>query len=336
MKRFVTIILSICLVMTLVACSQSQPQNEKSNQETVNKTVNPTDYIPTESFVVSGGPSGGNAYTVSASFADVLSRSGGIFDIIPGGGTANIVGVSTGTFDIGWGMESNLMEAIAGTEAFDKSYDNVSNIIKLDANPFIVIVPENSDIKTIYDLKGKTLATPAAGTSSQVFVRQILESCGFDINNDFTLREGGITDGSSLYQDRLVDALVTTTSYPNAGLSDLTMTISSRYIPLPDEAIEILENLNDGYSRFTYKDDAYKGMGSGYTTISSSGVMIVNNNMSIDDVYWITKTINERWDTDVVTACPWLSSVSQEERGSSRTPMHPGAEKYYREIGIVK
>lgn len=334
MKKFIIFIMVICLAISLTACSEPQ-STDNISQEPIREEPMESDYIPKDSFVVSGGPSGGNAYTVSASFADLLTRSGGLFDIIPGGGTANIAGVSKGTFDIGWGMESNLMEAIAGIESFDQPYENISNIVKLDANPFIVIVPENSSVQTIYDLKGKTLATPAAGTSSQIFVRQILESCGFDISKDFTIREGGITDGSSLYQDRLVDALVTTTSYPNAGLSDITMTIDSRYISLPDEAIKKLEELNDGYTRYTYKDDAYKGMGSGYTTIASSGVMIVNESMPEQDVYWITKTINENWDTDIVTACPWLASVSATERGSSKTPMHPGAVKYYKEVGVI-
>ena len=231
-------------------------------------------------------------------------------------------------------MESNLMEAIAGTEAFDKEYTNISQIVRMEAIPCIIIVPADSDIYNLEDLKGKTIATPAAGTSSQVFVKHILTAAGLDLKNDFNLREGGISDGGDLYRDRLVDAIITTTGYPNATLTDLTMTINSRFIPLDEQTIANLEEMNAGYSKYTYVDDAYKNMGTGYTTIASAGVIIVNNDMSEDEVYWLTKTINEKWDSDVAASCSWLTNITEEMRASSRTPMHPGAERYYKEIGV--
>ena len=75
---------------------------------------------PTGPYVISGGPQGGNAYRVSACFSDVWTRNGCTIDVIPGGGTANAVGVNNGTYELGWCMESNLMEAIKGIEAFDQ------------------------------------------------------------------------------------------------------------------------------------------------------------------------------------------------------------------------
>lgn len=342
MKRLLSLLLAVMMVVFVFGCSTSskpaatEPTGNATNSgsEKVESNVQAEASVPSGPYVISGGPAGGNAYTVSACFADVWSRNGCLVDVIPGGGTANAVGVNSGTYELGWCMESNLMEAIAGTEAFDQKYTDISQIVRLDENPCIIIVPADSDIQTVADLKGKTIATPAAGTSSQVFVKHILTAAGIDIENDLTLREGGISDGSNLYRDRLVDAIVTTTSYPNAGLTDLTMTINSRFIPLDDETINNLEKMNAGYSRYTYVDDAYKNMGSGYTTIASAGVILVKNDMPEEAVYWLTKTINENWDSDVVASCAWLSSVSPEMRGSSRTPMHPGAERYYKEIGV--
>lgn len=290
---------------------------------------------PTGPYVISGGPQGGNAYRVSACFSDVWTRNGCTIDVIPGGGTANAVGVNNGTYELGWCMESNLMEAIKGIEAFDQPYEKISQIVRLDENPCIIIVPANSPIKTLQDLKGKTLATPAAGTSSQTFVKHILTCAGFDLEKDFSLREGGLSGGVDLFRDRLVDAIVTTTSYPNASLADLTMSIDCRFIPLDDATVAKLEAYNPGYSEFTYPDDVYKGMGSGYRTISSAGVILVNNDMPEDVVYWLTKTLNEKWESDVSLSCSWLGAVSAEKRASSKTPMHPGAERYYKEIGAL-
>ena len=112
------------------------------------------------------------------------------------------------------------------------------------------------------------------------------------------------------------------------------MSIDSKYIPLDDQTIANLEEMNAGYSRYTYPDEAYKNMGTGHTTIASAGVILVNNDMPEDVVYWLTKTINENWESDVVASCNWLEAVTSELRGSSRTPMHPGAERYYKEIGV--
>jgi len=354
MKRLLSLFLILTMILTVCGCAAPQeapaaeapaeapaaeapaeapaaaPEASNNAEESEPAEV----AVPEGPYVISGGPSGGNAYTVSACFADVWTRMGSLIDIIPGGGTANAVGVDGGTYELGWCMESNLMEAIEGIEAFDQPYTDISQIVRLDDNPCIIIVPADSDIETVADLKGKTIATPAAGTSSQVFVKHILTAAGIDIEKDLTLREGGISDGSNLYRDRLVDAIVTTTSYPNAGLTDLTMTIDSKFIPLDDATIANLEEMNAGYSRYTYVDDAYKNMGSGYTTIASAGVILVNNNMPEDVVYWLTKTINENWESDVVASCAWLESVTPEMRGSSRTPMHPGAERYYKEVGV--
>ena len=335
MKRLLAAVLSLMLVLLAVGCTNSSAPSVEAIQEETSSIAEKTEAaIPEGPYVISGGPSGGNAYTVSACFADVWSRSGCLVDIIPGGGTANAVGVSEGTYPMGWCMDSNLMEAIAGTEAFDKEYTNISQIVRMEAIPCIIIVPADSDIYNLEDLKGKTIATPAAGTSSQVFVKHILTAAGLDLKNDFNLREGGISDGGDLYRDRLVDAIITTTGYPNATLTDLTMTINSRFIPLDEQTIANLEEMNAGYSKYTYVDDAYKNMGTGYTTIASAGVIIVNNDMSEDEVYWLTKTINEKWDSDVAASCSWLTNITEEMRASSRTPMHPGAERYYKEIGV--
>jgi len=333
MKRYLALILMIIFTLTAFGCSSS-PAEAPAASTGEGGTAASDSEIPAGPYVISGGPSGGNAYTVSACFADLWTRKGSLVDIIPGGGTANAVGVDGGTYELGWCMESNLMEAIMGTEAFDQQYTNICQIVRLDENPCIIIVPADSDIETLADLKGKTIATPAAGTSSQVFVKHILTAAGIDLEKDVTLREGGISDGSNLYRDRLVDAIITTTSYPNAGLTDLTMSIDSRYIPLDDQTIANLEEMNAGYSRFTYPDEAYKNMGSGYTTIASAGVILVHKDMPEDVVYWLTKTINEDWESDVVASCNWLKSVSAEMRAASKTPMHPGAERYYKEIGV--
>lgn len=317
MKRFLSILLVLAFVLLAAGCASNPKTNEDTGSDNPAATGSPDastsknspdeqeiEAIPKGPYVISGGPSGGNAYTVSACFADLWTRNGCLVDIIPGGGTANAVGVDGGTYEIGWCMESNLMEAIMGTEAFDKEYTQISQIVRLDENPCIIIVPANSDIETVADLKGKTVATPAAGTSSQVFVKHILTAAGINIEKDLTLREGGISDGSNLYRDRLVDAIVTTTSYPNAGITDLTMSIDSKYIPLDDQTIANLEEMNAGYSRYTYPDEAYKNMGTGHTTIASAGVILVNNDMPEDVVYWLTKTINENWESDVVArAC---------------------------------
>lgn len=320
MKKLLTILVVLSLAFALFA-NGTQEAAKPADAKT-----------PQGPYVISGGPNGGNAYRVSAAFADVWTKAGCLVDIIPGGGTANIVGVNNGTYEIGWAMESNLMEAISGTESFDQKYTEVSQIVRLDENPCIIIVPADSDIKSLKDLKGKTIATPAAGTSSQIFVKHILTLAGFNMEKDFKLREGGITGGIDLFRDRLVDAIVTTTSYPNASLSELTMSIPCRFIPLDDATVSKLEKFNVGYTEFTYPDETYKGMGKGYRTISSAGVILVNNSMDEDVVYWLTKAMNEGWE-DVGMTISGVRGIEAPARASSKTPMHPGAERYYKEIG---
>lgn len=278
---------------------------------------------------VATGPSGGNWYSTGATLSDILSRAGVPTSSMPGGGTANIVGVGTKKSDFAISQLSTLASGIKGEKPFDKSYSDVVMLMRLDANPAYIIVPADSPIKTIADLKGKKVAGPAPGSSSQLAIGDLLTAAGLDEEKDMSMRRGSISESAELLKDRLVDAYILNTGVPNGSVSDIAVSLPVRFLSVPDDIIKKMAEKNTGYSKYIIPAGTYTGQTADIISVSSDCALVVNKNMPDEHAYWLAKNIAENWGA-VTQANSWLKSVKVEKFGDpGDLPIHPGAAKYF-------
>jgi len=332
-KKIIVMSIIILLMFILAGCSstnKSVTEDKEQKVEIKQEETKTSDEKPKE-LIFSSGPSGGNWYAMGASFSDVLTRAGVPTSSVPGGGTQNIVAVGMGKADLGLCALASLDAAFKGAAPFDKPYSDIVMLMRLDSNPAYFIVPENSSIKDVSEIKGLKVAGPAPGTSSKMIISDVLKALGIDEEKDLDMRSGSLSEGAELFKDRNVNLYTVTTGIGNATIMDISTNIPVRFLSLSDEIINKMKEINPGYRKLIIPANTYKGQDKDVVTVTSDAALIANKNMPEAHAYWITKTLVERFG-DIQQANAWLKTVNFEDMGiSDGIPMHPGSIKLYQE-----
>src|ERR671916_1813003 len=107
------------------------------------------------------GPQGGVWVPLGGQLKDMWEKAipGLSVQSMPGAGIANVRGIEEGKTEVGFGNSISTVDALTGGAPFNKPHKNVCNVATLYPQYFQVLVPANAGIKSVKDLKGKTIAT---------------------------------------------------------------------------------------------------------------------------------------------------------------------------------
>ncbi len=282
---------------------------------------------------------GGFWYVLAGAYGDALNKyNGTVVNVIQGGSIANIKGLDQDMFQMGFSNGQTVPEALEGKTAFPKPVETIATIAGLYQNVFFVVVPGNSDIKTIKDLKGKVISPGIKGYSGELAFQSILKANGMSYDDLGKVQYVGTSDGANLMRDGHVDALLGMLNQPNSSIQELDSTLRGgiRLIPLDESTIKALQKENPGYLNYTIKSGTYQTVKEDIPTVSASTQLLVRKDLPEDFVYDATKVLieNEKnWKQLSTTMKDFDGKLAVE---SAVGPMHPGAVKYYKEKGLMK
>ncbi len=284
------------------------------------------------------GPMGGSWYPLGGAIAELIQKNipGTTVSVAPGGGMANVVGVEGGKADIGFGNSPTSADAVFGKAPFKAKAKNVKQMANLYPQYFQMFVLEESGIKTVADLKGKTICPGPKGHTGELVSRQILEVYGLSYNDMSKVQHVSYTDAISLMKDGHAHAWLPGTTIPASAGLDLATTKKIRLLALPDDKIKAMQKFNVGYLKRIIPKGTYPGVDYDVATIGYFTHMVVSAKLPDALVYQITKVISENLDrlTQVVSA---MKGVTVEDLALDiGVPFHPGAVKYYKEKGVMK
>lgn len=324
-KVVVSLLMTVILVLSLVACSKPAAEAPKADAPAAS---NADAGIP-KSLVLSSGPSGGNWYSMGAVFAEVLTNAGTQCSSEAGGGTQNIIAVGEKQSDIAFCNLFAMLDAYEAKEPYTREYKDVITLMSLETNLMYLIVPADSAIAGVKDLKGKTVAVSSVGSTAYTMAMDVLKCAGLDPEKDLTIKAASMSEDADLMKDRLADAFLIMTGVSNATLMDLAQSIDVKFVDLEEDVRKAMADLNPGYFDFQHPAGTYKGEDKGFITSCSKGALICSADMSEEEAYWITKTLVEHFD-DIKATCAWLSAVTPETmQDVGSLTMHPGAKKYF-------
>lgn len=315
----------VCLmIITLVACSGGNPSSSNPGGSSESAASLP------DALVISSGPSGGSWYTEGIVMADVLTRNGVKTSNVAGGGQANFIAVGDGQADLGLTTTDMFDEAHAGNDPFTREYKDVVMLMRQDSTFAVIVVPADSDIHTLADLEGKKIATPNPGTSSGVTMDKLFAVAG--LTGKVNMVPGTTGESLALLQDRLVEGVCTALGKGNATLTELATSMELRFIPIEGQTLTDFCALSNGFNEGAIPAGAYPGIEADIPTMVYDSCVIVNEAMSEETAYWITKTLVENWE-EQVASCSWLGEVTVEYMAiTAGLPMHPGAQRYFDEV----
>ena len=280
------------------------------------------------------GPQGGSWIPLGGQLKDLWEKAipGLTVNQAPGAGIANVRGIEEGKTEIGIGNSISTVDAIAGRAPFNKPHANVCNIATLYPQYYQFVVPVNSGIDSIKDLKGKAITTQQRGNTGELITNQLLQVHGLTYN-DVKVSFVGYSDSVTQMKDGHAVAFGLGTTIPAGAIMDLAAGRDIKLLDLSD-SIDAMRKLNPGYTLVTIPKNTYPKQDKDVRVIGYATHIVVSCKLPVETVYAMTKTIA----TNAVSLAAVVKDIAgltpkrmAEDIG---VPFHPGAAKYYKEAGI--
>ncbi len=226
--------------------------------------------------------------------------------------------------------------AYNGIEMFkEKPVKNIRGIATLYPEVIQIVTLKDSGIRTIYDLKGRRVAVGAPGSGTAVDAMQILNAAGINESNT-DIRYLNFKEVADALKDGTIDAGFIVAGIPTAAVTDIASVRDIYIVEIPDEIYQKLSEKYKFYIQYTIPAGSYKGLDKDVKSVAVLAMLATREDIPEDIVYNITKAIFEHTD-ELVAAHERAKDITLETALDGMSiPLHPGAEKYYREVGLIK
>ena len=239
------------------------------------------------------GPMGGSWYPLGGAIADAIQKEipGVTMSVAPGGGIANVEGVELGKCDIGFSNSSSAVDGLYGRPPFKKKMENMRQLANLYPQYFQMVVREDSGIKSVADLKGKSIAPGPKGHTGELLAQQVFEVYGLSYKDMAKIHHVQYSDSVSLMKDGHAHAFILGTTIPASSILDLAADRKIRLLSLPDDKIKALQKLNAGYLKRVIPKGTYPGVDYDVPGVGYFTHLVISAKLPDDLVYKITKTL---------------------------------------------
>ncbi|WP_165054195.1 MULTISPECIES: TAXI family TRAP transporter solute-binding subunit [unclassified Adlercreutzia] len=284
---------------------------------------------------VTGGESGTYyAYgNVLAQYATNGDYGVAVTALAGNGSQANVQALQDDDADIAFCQSDVLAYAYEGTNLFEGAgYEDFSIVADLYQEQ-VQIVTCDPSIKTVADLKGKTVSVGAAG--SGVYFNALDVLAAYDLTlDDISPVYQSFGDSADSLKDNKIDAAFIVAGAPTTAITDLSTTKTAYLVSMDDEHVAKLLEASPYYAKAVISADTY-GLESDVTTVSVGAVVIANNSVSEDAIYGLTKSIFEGAEKNADAHAKYKELAIENAASISTVPYHPGAAKYYAEQNIT-
>ncbi len=228
-----------------------------------------------------------------------------------------------------------------GTEAFkakNEKYENFSAVGNVYPDVIQIFARKGSDMKSIADLKGKKVSVGPPGSGTEISARQVLGLYGIDYKTrkDLNAQYLSYTEAADQFKDKLIDAAYFVVAVPNSALQDINLMHPVQFLAIDDKKFDEIVKTYPLYSRFTIPPNSYSGQTEPVQTIGVYSSILVRNDLPEDLVYQMAKIMYEKAsEIGQAHAAGKGMNISMATQGIA-VPLHPGAQKFYKEMGILK
>ena len=281
------------------------------------------------------GPQGGSWYPLGGAIANIADKAGLKVQVLPGAGVANVKAVQAGKADMAFGNSISTVDGVAGRAPFSAKADNVCNVATLYPQFFQVVANADSGINSLGDLKGKPVAVQPKGNTAEFITQQALEVYGLKYADLGRTSFVSYTDAVSLMKDNNAEAFTLGTTVPASSIMDLASARDIKIIPIPDDKFQAMKKLNPGYTKLVIPAGSYPKQTQDVPTIGYATHVIARCDLDPDVVYKMLKgMVDNKADLAAIAKAmaPTTPKMMAEDIG---VPMHKGAEKYYKEAGVM-
>jgi TRAP transporter TAXI family solute receptor len=256
-----------------------------------------------------------------------------------GGSVFNLNAIRQGELDIGVVQSDWQYHAYNGTDRFkDAGADKeLRALFSLHPEPFTVVARPDSGIRTFQDLKGKRVNVGNPGSGQRGTMEVVMAAVGWSMSDFALASELPSREQAQALCDNRVDAIVFTVGHPTGSIAEPVATCEAVLVSVTGPAVDKLVADNPYYFKATLPAGMYATQKEDVHTFGVGATVVSSTRTPADAVYQVVKAVFANFDT-FKGLHPAFAVLKQEAmvREGLSAPLHEGAERYYREAGLLR
>lgn len=227
--------------------------------------------------------------------------------------------------------------AIAGEGAFEEDgpldFAFLGNIY---AEVTQIVARADAGIESIEDMAGKRIQIGPPGSGTEVAARTILETAGVDPDNDIEIFQDSFGDAADALRDGIVDAAFGILALPAGSIEDVARTTDLTFVSITGDLLDTLLGNDETLSALEVEPGTYPGQDDTVTWITNWATLYASSDLDEDLVYDIVRVLYE--ESESIANAHIVGRQIQIDtalEGLIGIPMHPGAERYFEEVGAL-
>jgi TRAP transporter TAXI family solute receptor len=283
------------------------------------------------------GPMGGVWYPLGGAIADAIQKQvpGVTLAVMPGGGIGNVEALEMAKCDIAFSNSCSAVDGLLGRPPFKKKVENLRQLANLYPQYFQMVVGEGSGIKSVADLKGKVLTCDRKGLTGEQLTELILQAYGLGYKDLAKVHHVSYSDGVALVKDGHAQALFLISTIPASSILDLAADRKIRLLSIPEDKIAALQKINSGFLRRVIPKGTYPGVDYEVQSVGAFTHLVISAKLPDDLVYRITKILADNLSRFGEVVKDMKGVTPKDLAFDVGIPYHPGALKYFKEIGAL-
>ena len=217
---------------------------------------------------------------------------------------------------------------------FPKKLDKLRGLSGTYSNYIQIVANADSGIKTLADLKGKRISVGAAKSGTELNARAIFKAAGLTYADLAKVEYLPFGESVELIKNRQLDATLQSAGLGVASIRDLSTSVKIVVVPVP---ADVVAKVGDAaYQTAVIPANTYTGQTQDVPTAAIPNFLVTHSGVSDELAYQMAKQMYENIDT-LYAAHNAAKAIKREIAIKGMpVPLHPGAERYYREVGLIK
>ncbi|MBA3446989.1 MAG: TAXI family TRAP transporter solute-binding subunit [Pseudaminobacter sp.] len=240
-----------------------------------------------------------------------------------------------GKGEIAFALGDSVKLAAAGDKeaGFPGPLDKLRGIAGIYPNYIQIVASEESGIKTLADLKGKSLSVGAPASGTELNARAIFAAAGMNYEDLGKVEYLPFAESVELIKNRQLDATLQSAGLGVASIRDLSTSLKITVVAVPKADVE---KIGAPYVSVVIPAGTYDGQTEDVETAAVGNFLITHDGVSDETAYQMTKLLFESLDQLTAAHAAAKAIDPAKALDGMPVPLHPGAERYYKEAGLLK
>ncbi len=323
MRRALGIAILLSMIVILVSCGAGDGEPAAARKRFIS---------------IGTAPIGGTFFVFGGAIANALNRNKGDNDWdvnteATKGSQENIRRLQLGELDLALANSAISYFAVRGEAGWDRAYP-VRTVMTLAPNVALFITRAQSGLASLSDMRDRRVYVGPSGAGFEYFLRPILAAHGLTYD-DFTALHGTQSQAVDLLADGAANAVFVGGAIPNPAITQASAAQDLVFLPYEEAAMEQLTGDYLFFGRATIPSGTYRGLDEEFHGLDVGSMHLITAADADEDlVYRLTRTIYENREAVVESHRAGRAINPRNVVRDTGTPFHPGAIRYYEEIGI--